>query len=128
MPADPPTYYAVFYTPGSLNARHWSVPIPSADPLKVKWPKDAFMFRLFQAGTDVQLGKDYYHPDSKVETLTDVEKNPRAPPGLVDTMKSKGWNQILWSRWGTWPQPWDPGKGEVLQSKSGKGTSDIRKE
>ena len=52
----------------------------------------------------------YYHPDSKVEDLKEVEQNPNATDTLIRNIKNNGWDRIIWTRWGNWPQPFNPTK------------------
>ena len=40
---------------------------------------------------------------------------PRATPILISNMECNDWKQIIWTRWGNWPQPFDPATAEVLR-------------
>ena len=118
--------YARFFAPGSFVANDWTRPVEQADPYAVKWPDDAYAFTLHERedvvdgetryeGKPRQIGPTYYHPDSKVETLDEVRRNPKAGTVLVSNMECNGWDRIVWSRWGNWPQPYEPDKARVLE-------------
>lgn len=119
-------YYAHFLAPGSFVAENWTVEVASADPRAVHWPDNAYAFTLHSQDEIVyegvtyradrkQIGKTYYHPDSKVESLEQVRKNPNATRILLANMEGNGWSHIVWSRWDNWPQDFDPATEEVLR-------------
>lgn len=119
-------HYVVFWAPGSFVAEEWSRDVPSDDPRKVEWPGNAYAFRMFRRedvidgdkkyrGQPEQLGPVYYHPDSAVQSLEEAQANPKASEVLISNMKCNGWKQIIWTRWMTWPQPFDPEKVAVLR-------------
>ena len=120
-------YYVEFFAPGSFVAESWTQKIKSPDPHMVKWPKDAYAFQMHQRdeihdggetflGKSKRIGPTYYHPDSKVETLAEVRGNPKASRTLIENMECNKWNRIVWTRWGNWPQPYDPKDDVVLTS------------
>jgi hypothetical protein len=120
--------YLSFWHPGTMVAEQSTSEVDSIvgfDPHKVEWPKNAYAFRLFERfdvvdgkatfkGEPQQLGPTYYHPDSRVETIDEVRANKNATPILVRNMQANGWKLIVWSRWGNWPQPFDPDKDVVI--------------
>jgi len=120
-------YWVRFYSPGSFMAdtQDGDMSLNPIDPRGVEWPKNAYMFNIYTR-TDVhekkevyqgkakQVGFNYYHPDSKVESLGDVYKNPSATKILIDNMRMNNWSHIVWSRWDNWPQPFDHIKDYVL--------------
>jgi hypothetical protein len=120
------THYVIFWHPGSFVAEESRRDVESADPRKVKWPDSAYAFRLFKRedvidgdkvyeGKPEQLGPLYYHPDSAVQSLDEARANPRATKILISNMERNGWKQIIWTRWGSFPQPFEPGKVAVLK-------------
>ena len=119
--------YVRFLAPGSFVANEWTRPVETIDPGAVEWPDNAYAFSLHERidvidgdqrfeGEAKQIGPTYYHPDSKVETIGEVERNPNAGRILVRNMRCNGWMKIVWSRWGNWPQPFDPDKHFILPS------------
>ena len=118
-------YFVTFFSPGAFVAETSSREIAAPQPNNIEWPKDAYSFvidervdvvdgRKTYKGESKQVGPMYYHPDSKVETLEEVRKNPNATPIPISNMKGNGWDEIIWSRWGNWPQPFDREKHKVL--------------
>lgn len=119
-------YYATFYTPGVFVADTWHKNLDSTDPTMVEWPDDAYCFDVFKRedvvdgeatykGKPEQVGKRYYHPDSKVEDLAQAKVNPNSTDTLISNMEINKFKYIVWSRWGNWPQPFDYDKDEVLK-------------
>lgn len=115
-----------FYTPGSFTAYTWDVDAwGEVDPTKVEWPDKAYAFTI-HTRTDIeedgeifkgkveQIGVMYYHPDSKIEVLEDVKKNPNSTSTLISNMECNKWDSIVWNRWGNWPQPYEADKATVL--------------
>jgi hypothetical protein len=118
------THYVIFWHPGSFVAEESKRPVESADPRKVTWPDNAYAFRLFRRedvidgdktyeGKPEQIGPIYYHPDSVVQSLDEARTNPKATSILISNMECNAWAQIIWTRWGNWPQPFDAEKMEV---------------
>lgn len=122
-------YQARFWRPGAFFGEDWYQPIESADPKTVEWPDMAYCFDLFERkafvgpdGTEYhtdwkKIGKRYYHPDSKVLTLGDVKARPefcRPTSFLATNMEHNGWKSVVLSRWGDWPQEFDPVTDEIL--------------
>lgn len=117
-----------YYTPGSFVAETWTEDISHLDPEKIKWPKEAYAFQLYEredvidgqtryTGNAKSIGPMYYHPDSKIETLAEVKRNPKATEILIDNMRCNGWKKVVWTRWGNWPQPYETGDIAVLPAK-----------
>lgn len=125
-------YFAVFVTPGAFFADNWHEEITEAatkDPASIAWPDNAYAFTIDEridvedldgttyTGKVRQLGPTYYHPDSKVESYAQVLENPAATNILRTNMRSNNWAHIVWTRWGNWPQPYDPATITVLPRK-----------
>ena len=121
-------YFVRFWRPGLLVGEDWENYVGSLDPAEIEWPKDAYAFTLHERedvvdgdqtfkGTSRQVGPTYYHPDSRVETLEEVKRNPKASRILVQNMECNGWTAIIWSRWDNWPQAFDPEKDLILSAR-----------
>jgi hypothetical protein len=117
-----------FYYGGVIVAETSTKEVDTIDPCGVKWPKNAYAFTLHEQevviidrveykGDSKQIGPMYYHPDSKVETLEEVRENPKATETLVSNMECNRWDKIIWSRWGNWPQAFDPKSDCVLEKR-----------
>jgi len=117
-------FYARFLCPGSFVAESWTRPIDSPDPHKVAWPENAYAFSIHKREDVIdgdkryeskaeQVGKLYYHPASYVQTLD--EARTKASKILISNMECNDWRQIIWTRWNSWPQPFDPDRMEILK-------------
>lgn len=116
-----------FFAPGSFVANDWTVNIDTLDPAAVKWPDNAYSFSLHEridvldggetyTGAEKQIGPEYWHPDSRIETLSDIERrNDPRDRILLTNMRCNGWNEVVRSRWGNWSQPFDPKTCKVLR-------------
>lgn len=120
-----PVRFARFLSPGSFTAETWERPVDSLDPAAVPFPDNAYAFTLHErvdvhdgpevfTGKERQVGPTYYHPDSKVETLDEVRANPNATRILVSNMEINRWDRLIWTRWGNWPQPFDPANTQIV--------------
>lgn len=118
--------FVTFLAPGAFVGESWTQDIESADPMEVTWPTNAYAFTMHEredvvdgetrySGKAVQIGPMYYHPDSKIETLEEVKRNPRRGSSLVGNMECNEWDRVIWTRWGNWPQPFRGGEVEVLR-------------
>lgn len=119
-------YWCEFYTPGSFVAETWTRDLQKETrPEDIEWPKNAYAFRMYTredvidgeekfTGSAQQIGPTYYHPDSVIETLKEVKRNPKATQTLVRNMQINEWSAVIWTRWGNWPQPWEPMRMRVL--------------
>ena len=116
-----------FWRPGSFFAEDWSKSVDSFDPESINFPEEAYCFQFWERedvvdreenyeGKPKDVGPVYYHPDSKVETLEEVKRNRKSENTLIKNMENNGWDKIIWSRWGNWPQPFDSKKHLVLKS------------
>ena len=130
-------YWIKFYSPGTIMTNPVCISVSSEwniecaenqKPEDVKFPENAYAFTMHvkndivsdettYKGDVEQIGPIYYHPDSTVETLEQVEKNQKATDILKNNMKYNDWDKIIWSRWGNWPQPFDSGKHMVLKDE-----------
>lgn len=118
-------HFATFMAPGLIVGNQWDMELASEDPQKVHWPDDAYAFTLHRRedvtvdgaeyqGKREQVGPIYYHPDSVVQTLEEAKANPKATPVLISNMECNDWGSVVWTRWGNWPQPFDPAEIQVL--------------
>lgn len=116
-----------FMAPGAFVAEDWSRPVETLDPNAVQWPDNAYCFSLHEridvmdgpevfTGPAKKVGPTYFHPDSVVESLEQVRANPKATRTLIANMEGNRWSHIVWSRWGNWPQPFDPAQDVVLKA------------
>ena len=119
-------YYIVrYYDNGRILADSEVEEVGSPDPRKVVWG-NCYAFYIYQQdcivdehgvefkGQPKNSSKLYYHPDSYIESLEQVKLNPMATRILISNMSSNNWQQIIWNRYGRWPQPYDPLKSEIL--------------
>lgn len=121
------TFHTIrFFSPGSFCANISDHPGSTTDPYKVVWPQNAFCFQFIDredvvdgdatyTGKEVQIGPTFFHPDSKIETLAEVRRNPKASHILITNMECNNWTHVVWSRWETNPQPFDPTEDHVLK-------------
>uniref|UniRef100_A0A6M3JTV9 Uncharacterized protein n=1 Tax=viral metagenome TaxID=1070528 RepID=A0A6M3JTV9_9ZZZZ len=122
-------YFVTFYSPGLFVGETWIEEVKSSDPLSIKWPDNAYAFSLYQrddiiddddiryTGKKKQLGPMYYHPNSKIETLEEVKVNPNRGRSLVSNMECNKWDRVIWTQWGTWPQPYEESEIKILEPK-----------
>lgn len=119
-------HWVTFYSPGSIVSNHWDraydKPVVASE---VEWPKEAYAFSIhrrndiIEEGTvyrskALQVGRTYYHPDSRIESLDDVRFLSPKNKVLINNMESNKWSHVIWSRWGNWPQPFDATKSCIL--------------
>lgn len=109
--------WVTFYSPGSFFENDWTQDIfGEPDPKDISWPDNAHAFTVHERediiegeerfkGETKQIGPRYYHPESRVETLAQVERNPNSTDILIRNMKANKWDKVIWSRWGNHPQP-----------------------
>lgn len=119
-------YWVRFFAPGSFVANEWTKDYDEQPrPNDIEWPDNAYAFTVHKRvdaldgddtykGKPEQIGPIYYHPESKVETLEEVRHNPNATDILIQNMERNGWAEIIWTRWGNWPQEYDATKHQVL--------------
>lgn len=119
-------YWLKFYSPNVFVADTENVEVDELPaPENVAFPDDAYCFEMYKRedvidGKSVYMGKaeqvgfTYYHPNSKVETLEQVKRNPKATNILITNMQVNEWNKIVWTRWGNFPQPFDGRTMRVL--------------
>ena len=123
--------YIRFYSPGSFTANTEDQSCDSLLPLAemVAWPERAYAFTLHQRediindektyrGEDEQIDPIYYHPDSQVTTLEETKNHRNATEILISNMEMNGWDAVVWTRWGNWPQPFDSTKHKVIGGKN----------
>lgn len=118
-------YFATFNMPGAFFGEQDTREVASLDPSLVAWPKNAYSFTLSEredvvdggtryAGKAHQVGACYWHPDTVVESLEAVKRNPKANETLIANMECNSWSHIAWSRWDNWPQPFNRKTDVVL--------------
>lgn len=123
--------FVEFFSPGSFFGDSWSEETATMDPYHIEWPDNAYMFAFYEQdvvidgdetfyGERRKVSPNYYHPDSVVESLPEVERNPHSTDMLIRNMKTNAFPCIVWSRWGNWPQPFYPEKDFVLVKDKGK--------
>lgn len=117
--------FVSFLSPGSFTANYDTREIDHTDPRRIEWPEGAYAFELLER-RDVTLGGEvfkgetrrvgplYYHHDSRVRTVVDVEAMPGDNRILLDNMRCNGWDSMIFTRWGNWPQPFNPETCVVL--------------
>lgn len=118
-------YWAEFYHVGFFFAGRSSqaVEFPNCELIK-KWPDSAYCYRFYKQdeiiegnkvfkGEVEQVGLTYYHPESQVKNLEQVKKDPNNQI-LASNMKSNGWKYVIFSRFGNFPQPFDPNKDMIV--------------
>lgn len=126
-------HWITFYAPGLFVGKGWEKKCKkNIRPQDVEWPNNAYAFTLHKRidvieGTDrfkgepSQIGPTYYHPDSRIETLDEVKRNPNATKILISNMESLHWSHIIWLRGGEdRPQPFNNKEDEVLNKTNGK--------
>jgi hypothetical protein len=121
-------YWITYWMPGSFTA-NTSVKDCKELPLiaEVEWPENAYALTLHQRedaidgekvykGESEQIGPMYYHPDSKVTTLEETKAHPHTTKTLISNMECNGWDAVIWTRWGNWPQPFENGRHEIVRA------------
>lgn len=115
-------FIVVYFYAGTICANTSEKLFNSREEItSAEWPNGVYAYKLYQQDIvqDTDTGKLYrgdrtevdgkihYHPDSKVETLEQVRSNPKATEILISNMECNGWDSIVWTRYGNWPQPVD---------------------
>lgn len=124
-----------YFSPGSFYANDWTENIDARAPNSVPWPENAYAFTMHERedvidgqkiykGDSKQIGPMYYHPDSKIETLDEVTRNPKASDILISNMRCNKWEHVVWSRWGNWPQPFDETKAVIVHNSPAQRRAD----
>jgi hypothetical protein len=118
--------FVEFLSPNVFVAESSMREVDSIDPKAVEWPANAYAFTMHEqeiivdsgkeyVGELKQIGPTYFHPDSVVEDIETVALTRPKERILIANMRCNGWQKIVWSRWGTWPQPFDDQTCEVLK-------------
>lgn len=116
-----------FFTPGSFCSDTWEKEYDKEiKPESVKWPDNAYAFCVYRQdcvenngkkfyAKREQIGKMYYHPDSQITNIEQTTKHSNATSTLINNMKRNGWDNMIWTRWGNWPQPYNKNKMLILK-------------
>lgn len=119
-------YWVQFWTTGAMFGEQWTVDLEKkTNPEDIEFPKNAYAFSLHKRtdlidskktynGKSEQIGKLYYHPDSKVTDINETKNHPNSSATLISNMRGNNWNKVVWTRWGNWPQPFDGRKVTIL--------------
>lgn len=118
-------YFVRFYALGSFIGEQWEQPIPDPDPYLIAWPDNVYAFRILKRedavdgekrykGETEYVGPLWYHPDSVIESLEEIRKNPKATRILISNMECNRWESMIWTRWGNWPQPFNAAEMRIL--------------
>jgi len=115
-------FIAVYFYAGTICANTSETVFNSLEEVTLAdWPNGAYAYKLYQQDSVMDAGKGkayrgdrtevdgkvHYHPDSKVETIEQVRNNPKASEILISNIERNGWDSIVWTRYGNWPQPFD---------------------
>ena len=123
-------FYVKFKLIGAIASEDLVVSIENTDPNFVEFPNNAYAFSIHERtdvadegevyrGKDKQIGPLYYHPESKVMTLKEIEElNDQRDRILLENMRCNGWDAMIFTRWGNWPQPYRSDRICILESKS----------
>lgn len=121
-------YRIQFLQPGSFVANErWELFTTKPDPRSVHFTERDYAFQIFERedviddaggtfkGKESALGPVYYHPDSKLETLDEIKaRNDPRDKILISNCVTNGWSTLILTRWGHWPQPYDPNTHAIL--------------
>lgn len=120
-------HYVKFYYQGLIVGEQSIEKLDGAKlPIEVDVPDNAYAFQLLKR-TDVIDGEHTFkgayeeeskliYPEGKITTLEEVKQMPaeQVGPALVSNMEGNNWDAVIWTRWMTWPQPYDPDRMEIL--------------
>jgi hypothetical protein len=121
-----------FLSPGSFVANERDVDVEATfDPAtsRVDWPQSAYAFDVFEQqsvvvggkefkSAAVRVGKQYWHHDSRIYAVEDLEAMKAASPILLSNCRCNGWKHVIFSRFGNWPQPYESKDIELLTERS----------
>lgn len=134
------SYWIEYHTPGLIVGESYTVDCdvpPSWED--IRFPDNAYAATLWQRedvidgaevyrGQPERIGKQfYYHPDSRITTLEQLKNGDHGfevGPALLSNMRCNRWDAVVWSRWGDWPQPYDPEDIEILPALPSEGSGD----
>jgi len=120
-------YALEFFYVASVVAHVSRVPVPSSpEPESVQFPNGSYAFRIMHRKTvsidEERLKTDwkntgpiYYHPDSVLKTRDEIEHIP-GNETLLSNMKCSNWPAVVYTRYGNWPQPFDPERVVILSA------------
>jgi hypothetical protein len=114
--------YTEYYSPGRVIADTWLENGSGFD-----WPKNAYAYQVWEhseiryggvvyRSEPRRCGKLIYHPDSRITTYEELQAGKTGldvGSALLHNMKCNEWSAVIWTRWGTFPQPWDPETMEI---------------
>jgi hypothetical protein len=116
-----------FFSPGSFVSNETDVVVNDifTQACDIEFPDNAYAFKVFERedvvdgdstfhGKPKQIGKTYYHPDSFVRTAGQIESMDGDWKILLSNMRCNDWEYVVFTRWGNWPQRYDPNSCEIL--------------
>ena len=117
-------HFVTFFYAGRVVADSQTEEIRHADPSAVVVPARSYAFRLHDIReiTDddgVVLRSDLlnrsktFWPGGVLKTLDEVRRE-QGSRILVENMECNGWPSVVFSRFGSWPQPFDPATAEII--------------
>lgn len=117
--------FVVFHLPGLVIGEQYRERVDDINPYAIDWPKNAYAFHFVTQHVVTLDGMKmrseecahdpiYYHPHSVVRDAAWVARNDDSPM-LLSNMRCNGWAQVIYTRWGNWPQPWNADKMEILK-------------
>lgn len=109
--------YVEFLFARSFTADYQTEEVGHADPALVSVPDGAYAFRFFDIreaddngvllrSARLNLSKTFYYGGT-LKTLDEVRLMPDSRI-LASNMECNGWPAVVFSRYGNWPQPFDP--------------------
>lgn len=115
--------FVEFMYAGSFTADYSSKEVDHADPAQVSVPKGAYAFRFYdireivEGGVTLKSGRlnqsKTFYPGGSLKTLAEVRLMPDSRI-LVSNMECNGWPAVVFNRFGSWPQPFDPNRDAII--------------
>ena len=115
--------YVEFLYAGSFTADCRAEEVGHADPALIDVPDGAYAFRFFDVqeiedeGTVLRsdrLNKSMtFYPDGVLTTVEQAREMPNSRI-LVSNMEGNGWPAVVFSRYGNFPQPFNPAKDAII--------------
>lgn len=119
--------YVEFLYAGSFTADYRTEEVGHADPALIEVPDGAYAFRFFDireiddGGTVLRsdrLNKSMtFYPDGVLATVEQAREMPNSQI-LVSNMEGNGWPAVVFSRYGNFPQPFNPAKDLIIRLRA----------